>query len=261
MDAGQGVVRVAHVAGRSSPITLRATSPLRLLCTPEAAPWIFTTTFGGGLVDRDKIALDVDLEPGTSAVLTTQASTKVYRSANGTSNVLAARVGEGALLAVLPDPIVCFAGARFAQRSRFELAKGAELVYLDVLNAGRVAQGERWAFDGHRAELIVEREGALLLRDSTRLDPAHGPLATRMGRFDVFGTLLLVGLGQTRERVLASIQGPVEPAASIVESASVRDDVLLVRFAAQEIEPMMARVRAWLEPVFSRVGDPFARKR
>jgi urease accessory protein len=259
---GAGTIRVAAVAGRSVPITLRSASPLRLLSTTgEPAPWIFATTFGGGLVDGDRIALDVELEGGAAAVLATPASPKVYRSARGTGNFVDARVGEGALLAVLPDPIVCFAGARFEQRSRFELARGAELVFLDVLTAGRVARDERWAFASHRAELVVRREGLTLLRDSTRLDPAHGALATRMGRFDVLGTLVLAGSPALRAHVAEQITGPVARDAPIVESSSARDDVLLVRFAAHEIEPLLARVRALLEPLFPRVGDPFARKR
>lgn len=260
--SGAGSIRISRVAGRSVPVTLRATSPLRLLATDgEPVPWIFTTTFGGGLVDRDRIALDVELEANTAALLTTQASTKVYRSANGTANTLEARVGVGALLAVLPDPIVCFAGARFEQRSRFSLSAGSELAFLDLLSAGRVARDERWAFDAHRAEVIVEREGRGLLRDSTRLDPAHGALSTRMGRFDVVGTLVLAGLPEVRRHVAEAIAGPVTPDAPIVESASARDDLLLVRFAAREIEPLALRVRALLAPLLARVGDPFARKR
>lgn len=260
--SGTGSIRVARVAGRSVPIALRAKSPLRLLSTDgEPVPWIFMSTFGGGLVDRDRIALDVELEARTAALLTTQASTKVYRSANGTANALDARVGEGALLAVLPDPLVCFAGARFEQRSRFSLSRGGELAFLDVLGAGRVARDERWAFAAHRAEVVIEREGRVLLRDSTRLDPAHGALATRMGRFDVIGTLVLAGLPEVQRHVTEAIAGPVLPDAPIVESTSARDDVLLVRFAAREIEPLARRIRALLAPLLVRVGDPFARKR
>lgn len=268
---GVGHIRVASVAGRSTPITLRATSPLRLLPTGgEPAPWVFTSTFGGGLVAGDRVELDVELEPATAMVLTTQASTKVYRSPpgptpKGTANVLRARVGRDALLAVLPDPLVCFADARFEQRSTFELASGAQLVFLDVLTAGRVARDERWALASHRATLSIAREGRLLLRDATLLDPLHGPLATRMGRFDAYATLALVGLPELSASIAAQLVDPVAAGAPIVESASARadagEDLLLVRFAATEIEPLMARVRALLQPVFPRIGDPFARKR
>ncbi|MBI2395246.1 MAG: urease accessory protein UreD [Deltaproteobacteria bacterium] len=265
ISCGEGRVKVARVGGRSVAVSLRASSPLRLLTTSGApAPWIFTTTFGGGLVDGDRVALAAELAEGTSAVLTTQASTKVYRSPRGTESTLAARLGEGALLASLADPVVCFEGARYRQRAVFDLACTADLVYLDVLSAGRVARGERWAFSSHRAELSVRREGNVLLRDATLLDPSQGPIAARMGRFDVLGTLVLVGpgLAEMRARIADEIaSAPVAPGAPIVESASARDDALLVRFAAEAIEPALARVRAHLSELVPRVGDPFARKR
>lgn len=265
ISPGEGHVRVARVAGRSVPVSVRASSPLRLLATRHAeAPWIFTATFGGGMVDGDRIAVDVELADRTTALLTTQASTKIFRSPRGTDSALTARVGDGALLASITDPVVCFAGANHRQRATFELADSADVAWLDVLGAGRVARGERWAFSSYRAEVVVRRGGRTLLRDAMLLDPSHGPIAARLARFDVIGTLLLVGpgLAPMRARIADEIaSAPVAPGAAFVETASTRDDALLVRFAAVEIEPALARVRAYLSELVPRVGDPFARKR
>ena len=47
-------------------------------CTPSSQ-WLYTITFGGGLVEGDNITLDVDVGEDCTVVVTTQASTKVYR--------------------------------------------------------------------------------------------------------------------------------------------------------------------------------------
>lgn len=60
-------------------------------------------------------------------------------------------MAEGALLAVLPDPVTCFAGARYSQRQSFLLAPGASLVLVDWLTCGRRALGEAWALASYES--------------------------------------------------------------------------------------------------------------
>ncbi|MEO7328853.1 MAG: urease accessory protein UreD, partial [Minicystis sp.] len=108
-----------------------ATSPLKLL-TPRnhgRAAWVYVATFGGGLVDGDALHLDVTVSAGTTALLGTQASTKVYRCPTSSCRQdLVARVGAGALLVSLPDPVACFAEARYAQSIAIDLDPSASLI-------------------------------------------------------------------------------------------------------------------------------------
>lgn len=257
MVSGAGAVRVARIEGSDAVVSSRAESPLRLLRTRgEGAAWIFATTFGGGLVDGDRISLDLDVEAGARVLLTTQASTKVYRSPNGTASVLRARVGAGGLFASIPDATVCFAGARYAQTIEVDASAGSAVV-VDVLHAGRVSRGERWAMDRYESTLAVAG-----LRDATRLDPAHGSIAARMGRFDVLGTVIFAGplLAAARARIERELGAPAR-GDDYVAAASVRGDALLVRFAATHAELATARLRALLAETFSLVGDVLARKR
>src|SRR5687768_4572798 len=84
---GRGRLRVVRAGGRSVVTRAYATSPLRLL-TPAnhgSAAWIYTSSYGGGFVDGDRVELDVEVAEGAAAFVSTQAATKVYRSPNGTS--------------------------------------------------------------------------------------------------------------------------------------------------------------------------------
>ncbi|RKG96089.1 urease accessory protein UreD [Corallococcus sp. CA053C] len=247
--------------------TALAHSPLRLL-TPRNhghAAWAYTSSFGGGLVDGDHLRLDVDLADGATALVATQGSNRVYRSPHGCQSDLHARVGPQALFAWVPDPTVCFTGARYSQTLDVTLAAGASLVLADVVTAGRSARGERWAFLRYASRLRIAREGRTVLDERQVLDAEHGALPERMGRFDALATVLLVGpaLASARESLAARVAAlPVKPRAGQVVSASpLGDDALLVRAAAVSLETLLSTTRDWLSFLPGLLGDdPWARR-
>jgi urease accessory protein len=199
VGAGAGAVELRRVGDSTAVVRRLARSPLKLLTPrgPGAAAHVVTSTYGGGLLPGDDIRLDVDAGEGTRVVLGTQASTKVYRgeSGAGARQSLRAVVRAGAMLAVVPDPVTCFAGARYEQRQRFELEENAALVLVDWLTAGRVACGERWAMRRYLSDTRVSVDGSCVARDALRLDPDDGPIDAphRTGRFDCLATVMLVG--------------------------------------------------------------------
>ncbi|WP_324291341.1 urease accessory protein UreD [Corallococcus sp. bb12-1] len=270
--ASEGRAGVARLAfERSGPRTVVRTalahSPLRLL-TPRNhghAAWAYTSSFGGGLVDGDHLRLDVDVAAGATALLATQGSNRVYRSPNGCRSDLHARVGADALFAWVPDPTVCFTDARYSQTLDVSLAAGASLVLADVVTAGRSARGERWAFLHYASRLRVALEGRALLDEKWVLDPAHGALPARLGRFDALATVLLVGpaLASAREGLAARVAGlPVKSRAEEVLSASpLGEDGLLLRVAAVSLETLLSTTREWLSFLPGLLGDdPWARR-
>jgi urease accessory protein len=79
------------------------------------ASWVFLANLGGGLVDGDRLELQIEAGRETTALIGTQASTKVYRSPHGCSQRIEVRVEDGAAIAIVPDPVVCFTGANYPQ--------------------------------------------------------------------------------------------------------------------------------------------------
>jgi urease accessory protein len=107
---------------------------------------------------------------GARAVVTTQASTKVYRSLRPASQEVKSSIADDALLVVLPDPVVCFAGGDFSQEQRYDLQPRASLVLVDWMTSGRHATGERWAFHHYSSRIDIRRAGRRVLYDMLRLD-------------------------------------------------------------------------------------------
>jgi len=256
---------------RSGPRTVVRTalahSPLRLL-TPRNhghAAWAYTSTLGGGLVDGDHVALEVDAGPGATALVASQGANRVYRSPRGCRSDLVARVDEGALLAVVPDPTACFTGARYAQTLDVRLSPGASLVLADTVTSGRGASGERWAFSHYTSTLRVQVGGHALVDERWLLDPAHGPLPERLGRFNALGSVLLVGpaVASAREALFARLTAlPLTSRAGLVLSASPLGlGGLLLRAAGASVEQVQHTTREWLSFLPALLGDdPWARR-
>ena len=233
--------------------TAFAESPLRFL-TPRnhgTAAWAYISTLGGGLVGGDRLELQLSVGPGARAFVSSQGPTRVFGSARRTTSTTFARVEEGGALMLFPDPTACFGGARYAQRTEVSLASGSSLALWEVLSAGR----ERWGFTRCESTLRI----APFLDERWLLDPEHGPLDERMGRFGAIGTLFLVGplftkIAETiRERV---DERPVEGGAPVVESASpLRNGALVVRAAAPSVQQLLQRLRRHLAALPSLLGD------
>lgn len=272
--AGEGRLEVARRDGQSRALGVYATTPLQLVVSRAAGPavWAFAASHGGGLVDGDAIDLEIAVGEGARALVGTQASTKVYKrraGGVGATQRLRGVVGPDALLAIVPEPVSCFADARFRQETRLELARGASLVLLEALVAGRVAAGERWAFDRYESALDVTVDGAPRLRERALLAPEDGPIDARMGRFDAISTVVLLGpaLAEHARALLLDPTAPFPPsraprgASAHVTASPLGEDGALVRVAARDAETLAKCHRGILAFLPRYLGDdPFARR-
>jgi len=256
------------VEGESAVVSCISTAPLRLLAPRPrgASAWAVAASYGGGLVAGDQICLQVEVEEGATALLGTQAETKVYRSRGACCAAeVRARVAPGAALALVPDPVSCFAGARYRQLLEVDVAAGGTLLLVDALVAGRSARGERWAFDEYSSRVEVASGGRLVLADAVRLVSREGPpVAERMADWDLLATVVCVGprLAQQAADLLAELRRqPADGSAGVVCAASPLADGLHLRLAARGAEAGLERLRSLLRFLPALLGDdPFLRR-
>jgi urease accessory protein len=252
---------------RSIVTRARSAAPLRLLApaSPGRAAWVYQSSLGGGFVGRDAIELTVEVAAGARLFLTSQASSKVYRSAVSGCR-LDASVGDGGALVVWPDPIACFAGASFEQRQRFRIARSGGVIAVDAWTAGRVAHGECWAFGRLALCTEIELDGAPVLREALVVSPAHGDLALRMDGARAFATIAIAGdlFARAVEAIGAAVAArPVaRTGAAPRVAASVWPWGAVVRIAASATEPLAAATQEIIGGAVRDVlgADPFARK-
>ncbi|KAI8806070.1 UreD urease accessory protein-domain-containing protein [Cladochytrium replicatum] len=219
---------------------------------------VFAITYGGGLVAGDSIQFVINVGKGAGLCVLTQASTKVFKSlpsrsaaptpsaltphnhsqfpphaylwgntaenqnrksSVGASQSLLATIEANGFLAVLPEPVTCFADSTFDQYQTFRLAHhSASLVLLDWFTSGRAAYGETgesWLFKRYSSKNIVDiartpdddddDEWATIVQDAWVLDDSnqnemdagkqrHDPsYLPRVAPYTCFASLIFVG--------------------------------------------------------------------
>lgn len=238
----------------------RAASPLKLLVprTKSEVARVSVATYGGGMLAGDETRLRVRLRPDSKAIISTQSSTKVFKSIDGrtTRQSLTASLEPGAVGAFVPDPIACFADARYAQHQRFDVTGDATLLVLDWFTSGRRARGEIWAFEHYSSRQQVFLDGRRIIEDAIRLDRSEGEIGGRFrgGRYHCHALLMLVGLrtqaAVERLRDLAGQQvahGPRARAGLLVVANPVTHGAVL-RVAGEETEAVAQFITREIEP-------------
>ncbi|XP_068700471.1 uncharacterized protein [Montipora foliosa] len=258
------------------------TYPLKLLVPSQASTvpsckWLYIITFGGGLVEGDNVTVDVKVLENCTVVVTTQASTKVYNSETGlvTQQHLNGVVADGGLLAVLPDPVVCFKNAIYSQLQDFELSSNGNAVILDWFTAGRVALGEIWDMTSYKSHSRVFVNGKLVYGDSVSLCSEKTGLSLKesMCGTMVLGSCVFIGpyfkeiKKRLRDRVseltkctgMNAAKKDVMAYASVLDSSRC-DGVVVKLVTTQSTEQAYLFFRALIQDIVPRIGgDPLSK--
>jgi urease accessory protein len=122
--------------GTTSVDQLGSTPPLRLMPTPDG---VFIVGAAAGPLNGDRVSLEIELAPGTELNIRSAAASMAWP---GTSPVasqfsIRARVGAGARLNWLPEPIVPVAGSLHRVTAEIEVATGGAVAWREEIVLGR----------------------------------------------------------------------------------------------------------------------------
>ncbi len=130
-----------------------------------------------GLLEGDRVRVDMTIQPGARVMLTTPAASRVHTMRGGHAEVTQRfRVEAGGSLDWWPELLIPQRSARYAQRTSLDLAAGAELLYFESLAPGRAAAGELFEYAELRWAMDLRIDGRLLGRERYALAPGNGSL-------------------------------------------------------------------------------------
>ena len=255
--------------GRSTLTKLQSAAPLRLL-SPRSygrAVKVVSSSYGGGLVAGDDVPVRISVAEGAACVMTTQSSSKVYRSEGRfAQQSLTATIADNAILAVLPDPLCCYKDAIFRQQQTFDVAPTGTLIWLDWLTSGRWASDERWQFHSFASRTDVRVGDQLVLRENLELNPRFGPIGgpACMGRFNCYAVLAAVG--PQAKTVIEAMRTAVDHCAAnrtidAIASVAPIAGGAVARLIGPSAEAVQSMLRPMLSPLLETLGeDPWGRK-
>lgn len=199
-------------AGRTEVSRHRFSGPLRIQRTfhpePTGVCHAYVLHPPGGVVGGDRLELQLEVDAGAHALLTTPGATKLYRSLGARSLVrTAARVANGGMLEWLPQGTIAFDQARAALELSVAVEPGGTFIGWELTALGRPAGALPFEAGSvtQRVELFQGEDALLFERLRLGDGSPVGSAAWGLGGHTVFGTLYVVGAVAARvvERVAA----------------------------------------------------------
>lgn len=199
----------------------------------------------GGVLGGDQLSLIIEVGPDAHAQLTTTSATRIYRHRSARSSACQSchvRIQKGGLLEYLPDQLIPFAGSRYQQSTRIELAEDAGLFWWETIAPGRLARGECFAYDQLQLETEITANGLPIVCERFRLEPQRAALTSpaRLGNFLYHSSFFICRVGLPAARWLELEQQLTQLALQLTRPDEISWGVstlvahgLLVRAASQ----------------------------
>lgn len=176
---------------------LQVMRPLYVDPARPGLPIVYVMSTGGGVLQSDRLRMDVVAREGASVFVTTQAATKVHRmDTDFATQIVNISAGAGSIVEYLPEPTIVFTGAAFYQRMVVTADPSATVLVADSFIAGRLARDERHAYDVYATDFEVRRpDGSLAVADRIRLDRDSVTGPGRFGSETLMASLFVVHAG------------------------------------------------------------------
>ena len=188
----------------------------------------------GGIAGGDELSLNVQVQKGASALLTTPGAAKWYRSAGPWAKQTAAFDVQG-VLEWLPQETIVFNGA--LAETAYDVDRGAQagIIGWDIVCLGRTGSGERFARGTLRNSIRIRRGGRLLWQERGRIDGGGGLLESAAGLAGapVFGTLFASFL-EFDTKILDNLR-EIKPAPG-TGAVTLLPGILLARYLGESSE-------------------------
>ncbi|OMC38913.1 hypothetical protein A5740_02345 [Mycobacterium sp. GA-1841] len=186
-----GATRIVRQFHRTPLYLLR---PLYLDPQHPGMAFLYLQQHGDGILQGDRLRIDIDVSAGAQVHVTTQSATKIYGMDAGYAvqqvNICA---GAGSVVEYLPDPVIPFKGSRFYGSNRLVVDPTATVFFAETLMPGRA--GEYHDYDLYWTTTVLHRpSGELLLSDTLCFGSSAGRADTpaRLGGFAVHVALFVL---------------------------------------------------------------------
>ncbi len=187
----KGLVRMelASIAGKTAISKLRTMAPLlvqKALYPDSNLPGmahVYLMSSAGGILQGDRMEIDITAGSGTSSRITTQAATKIYKMDKGyaTQNIMIS-ASDTSYLEFVPYQIIPFKSSRFFQQVDIKLGQNSTVVYSETVSAGRTASRENFDFDFCSLKMMArDSKGKVLFADAANLEPGKDELERLFG--------------------------------------------------------------------------------
>ncbi len=198
----------------------------------------------GGIVSGDELELDVEVDPGAHALLTTPAAGKFYRRAQKGQARVHQTLRVGGTLEWLPQENIFYPDAAVELRSIVHLSPQARFIGWEIGCLGLPASGRGLDRGILRLSLELWQQQRPLLLERLFIDRTTVEARWGLAGHTAFGTALVYPAGQSELEQVRSIAG--DDCAETLLACTLVDGVLVCRATARRTDHLkQALVRCW----------------
>lgn len=170
----------------------KITRPVYLTTTGEACFYIMNP--GGGYVDGDTYKIDICLEEAAMAMVTTQSSTKIYKTRTRPAiQETSIHLKSESVLEFLPDPIIAYQHACYKQRTVVSMESGASFICSEIYTPGWAPDGTLFQYGLLQSKMEVYLDERLVLFDHVKIQPDEDIMGIGfMEGYTHFGTMIVI---------------------------------------------------------------------
>lgn len=214
-------------------------------------PCVFVISTAGGVLQGDRLTVDVTMGPGSMAHITTQSATKIHEmDANFATQLQSLHLAENSYLELMPGTTIPHRHSRYFARTDITVHPTATLLFSEVVMPGRKHHrgGELFEYDVYSAQINAERpDGTDLFTEKLLIEPARWPVrhAGAMGGYDVLGNVVLLTPAAHADAVLEQLTPGARAGEPTVAGASrlPGEAGLIYKVLGSESAPVHAKVR------------------
>lgn len=243
-------LQIQNCRGKSEVTYSNFTSPLKI-GTPniqEERLQLVLMMASAGILKGDSFQYEITCGNDTKTLITEQSYTKIFDTGEqGAEKHMEIQLEGNASLFYRPSAVIPFAGSSFDSFTTVRLNRESEFLCSDILAAGRVGMGEKFAFSHYRNRICVMVEERPVWLEHCYLQPETMDL-TKMVFLDGYthqGTLYYYGKEEKQQKLLSyETEAPVMLAkTSAVAGVCIR----VLADTAQDIEEEFARLESMMK--------------
>ncbi len=201
----------------------------------------------GGIVGGDQLTINVHVDKGAEALITTPGAGKIYRSERKQAvQKTLIKVNNHASLEWLPQETIVFEGAQLVSDVRIELETNARFIGWEIVALGRPAAGEGFMQGEVFLNWQIYRNKSPLFLEKMRIDSETFVARWGLNQYSSFGSFFAVGASTVCLEAVREMIGD-----STGMGVTLIDDLLICRATAHKTAPIrqfFESVRAIIRP-------------
>lgn len=162
----------------------------------DTIPCYYLIQLGGGYIEGEYYENNIKLEEESQAILTTQASSKIYKSENGipSKQYTNLQLEKNSKLEFINDSVILYKDAVYEQTTDIYLNEESSLIYSDGITAGWSPDGKLFQYTSARLKTNIYLNGELIYLDNLKITPKDYDVQSFgiLEGYKNFGTMLVI---------------------------------------------------------------------